>query len=153
MKASYHIAVSAGVALGLQSQVHSWPAAAVCFLSGVLIDIDHYLDYYIVKKKFPFNYQELLDFCYYDKAPKIYLFFHGYEYLLALWLIVPFTHFNSVYAGFVLGLTVHVFFDQFTNPIKPLFYFVTYRISQSFMKVKTLSPEHFKRQKLTGKPI
>lgn len=144
MKASYHVAVSAGVALGFQGIVQSWPATAVCFLSGVLIDLDHHLEYWIIKKKIPFRYKDLWDFCCYNKYPKLFLFFHGYEYLVLLWLIITVYQLGPLYLGAAVGVTVHVFFDQFTNPVKPLFYFLCYRIHHRFEKSHTVTEEYFK---------
>ena len=54
MRARYHVIASAGISLGFQAATHSWPAALGCFLSGILIDTDHYLEYCLFRKKFPF---------------------------------------------------------------------------------------------------
>lgn len=143
MKASYHVIVSAGVAVGFQAITHSWVGATCCFLSGVLIDLDHYLEYYIVKKKFPFRYKDLLDFCDHNNAQKVYLYFHAYEYLIVLWLAIYFFQMGLIPLGFAIGLTVHLLCDQFTNPIKPLFYFLIFRIQHAFMKSKILSASYY----------
>ncbi len=152
MKASYHVAVSAGVSLGFQAIFQSWPATLGCFLSGVLIDLDHYLEYYIFKKSFPYKYKHLLRFCYYGKDSKIYLIFHGYEYLMILWIVISFFHLSLLPIGIAVGLTVHIFFDQFTNPVKPLFYFLTFRIYHHFEKTKILTKEYFELNSM-GKDI
>jgi len=148
MKASYHVVVSAGVAFGFQAIVNSWPATVVCFLSGVLIDIDHYIEYYIFKKKWPWRYRDLLNFCDYNDERKVFLIFHGYEYLVALWLIIYFFHLNSIFIGLALGLTVHLVFDQFTNPTRPLFYFITYRIAHQFEKSKMVLENYYKKRSI-----
>ena len=80
MRARYHVIASAGISLGFQVAAHSWPATLGCFLSGVLIDIDHYLEYCIMHKKFPFRYKDLLQFCLNHQEKKLFLFFHAYEY-------------------------------------------------------------------------
>jgi hypothetical protein len=147
MRAAYHVAASAGVSLGLQAAVHSWPATLGCFLSGVLIDIDHYLEYYLIRKKFPYRYKDLVDFCNYDRGDKVYLYFHAYEYLIVLWLSIYFFHLGLIWTGMTLGLTVHLMLDQFTNPIKPLFYFLTFRIINQFERTKTLSEAYFQRKR------
>ena len=90
MRPIYHVAVSAGLSLGWFYLVKSWPSALVCFLSGILIDIDHHLDYYIVHKKIPWKYSDLWDFCRFDPKAKIYLLFHSYELILPLWGIIYF---------------------------------------------------------------
>lgn len=146
MRASYHIAASAGIALGLQVTMHSWPASLGCFCSGVLIDIDHYLEYYLHKKDFPFRYKDLYDFCMFSKDNKVYLVFHAYEYLFVLWFLIYLFHPGMVWLGVALGLTAHLVLDQFTNPIKPLFYFITFRAVNQFEKTKVLSEMYFLRK-------
>ena len=146
MRARNHVIVSAGVSLGLQMTLHSWPATLGCFFSGFLIDIDHYLEYYLLRKKFPYRYKDLVDFCCYNNEGKVYLIFHAYEYLFILWFSIYFFHLGLLWLGFAIGLTTHLIFDQFTNPIKPLFYFLTFRIKNQFEKTKTLSEAYFQRK-------
>ena len=144
MRAPYHIAASAGISLGYQAAVHSWPATLSCFLSGILIDTDHYLEYWATIKKFPFHYQDLINFFYDTKQTKNYLIFHAYEYLIILWGSIAYFHLGNVWIGLAIGLTAHILFDQFTNPGKPLFYFLTYRILNQFEKSKILTDKYFK---------
>ena len=143
MKASYHVVASGVVAASFHALAHSWPATTACFLSGILIDVDHYWEYYLVRKKMPCSYQDLVDFCFYDKHSKLYLIFHSYEYLVLFWLAITVLDLGLVFQGIALGATVHLLFDQFTNPIKPLYYFLTYRIIHGFDKKRTLSQKYF----------
>ena len=142
MRPTHHVIASAGISLGVHAATHSWPATLGCFLSGVLIDIDHYWDYYLVRKKFPFKYKDLVDFGEDLKQKKVYLFFHGYEPLLALWLLIYFLDLGVVWVGVAVGLTTHLLCDQWTNPCKPLFYFMTYRLKHRFEKSKLLSKKY-----------
>ena len=148
MKPKYHVAVSAGLAIGLQLVGHSWPASLGCFLSGVLIDLDHYVDYCYIKKEFPYQFKDLAAFSEDLSESKVYILFHGYEYLFVLWLSIYYLHLNLVWIGVAIGLTTHLIFDQFTNPVKPLFYFVTFRSMNKFEKTKVLSERYFNRKKL-----
>ena len=143
MKPSHHIIISGCVSLGYHAAMHSWPATVGCFLSGVLIDIDHYWEYYVHRKKFPFRYKDLVDFCVPNKDGKLYLIFHAYEYLLAFWLLIYMLHLGVVWVGIALGLTVHLILDQIFNPIKPLFFFMAYRIKHGFQKSKILELSKF----------
>ena len=138
MRARYHVIVSAGVSLGVQAYFNSWPATTTCFLSGILIDLDHFLDYYIEKKTIPFRYKDLVDFCIDFKGKKVFLLLHSYELLIMLWLLIYLLHLDLAWIGFAIGVTIHMAFDQFTNPIKPLFYFLTYRILNHFKSSKLL---------------
>ncbi len=138
MRARNHVILSTGISLGFQAIVHSWPATFVCFLSGVLIDLDHYIEYYFHRGKLPDNYKELFNFCVPYKEKKIYLIFHAYEYLFILWLLIFFFHLNSMWLGLAIGLTAHLISDQIANPIVPLGYLLTYRIQSQFESFKII---------------
>jgi hypothetical protein len=144
MKPSYHIMASAGVSLGYQVAMHSWPATLGCFLSGVLIDVDHYAEYWILKKEFPFKYKDLVHFCHKDNGDKVYLLFHAYEYLFILWFAIYLFSLGKMWIGITVGLTTHIMCDQFTNPIKPLFYFLTYRYKNHFKKSELMTGRYAK---------
>jgi hypothetical protein len=146
MRARGHIIVSAGVSLGCQVTMHSWPATLGCFASGVLIDLDHYLEYWLLRKKFPYRYKDLVDFCWYNEEKKLYLLFHAYEYVFVLWFLIFFSGLRQVWLGLAIGLTIHLVLDQFTNPIKPLFYFLTFRIKNQFDKNKTIAEVYYQRK-------
>lgn len=145
MRARYHVVASAGVSLGFQAMSHSWPASLGCFLSGVLIDTDHYLEYCVTQKKFPFQYKDLVEFCCYNKEGKLYLVFHAYEYLFIFWGLIYLFDLGVIWLGIAIGLTTHIMFDQFTNPTKPLFYFLTYRFKNHFEKNKLLTEKYFQQ--------
>lgn len=145
MKPSQHIVASAAIATGLQFTLHSWPATLGCFFSGVLIDLDHYLDYCIIHKKFPFKYQDLVEFCFDIDVKQHYLFLHAYELMFILWVLIYYLGLGKIWIGIALGLTTHMIFDQFTNPIKPLFYLITYRAMNGFEKSKIMTDQYFSR--------
>ena len=143
MKTRYHIIASAGISIGFQAAGHSWPATLGCFLSGVLIDTDHYLEYWVIRKKFPFRFKDLVDFCFDTTVTKLYLIFHAYEYLFILWSLIYFFDLGLIWVGLAIGLTIHLLLDQCFNPIRPLCYFLTFRIMNKFEKSKILSKEYF----------
>ena len=45
MKVSFHVSISALMAAALYAHSHSLPEAASCLASGVLIDLDHVIDF------------------------------------------------------------------------------------------------------------
>lgn len=126
--------------------MHSWPATLGCFFSGVLIDLDHYLEYYLLRKEFPYRYKDLVDFCWYNDEKKLYLLFHAYEYVFVLWFLIYFFGLSPVWSGLAIGLTIHLLLDQWTNPIKPLFYFLTFRIKNKFEKIEIISEAYYQRK-------
>lgn len=136
MKPAQHVVISGGIGLVLAWWIQSAAAGLVCFLSGVFIDIDHYLDFYLAKKKFPRRYKELTDFCDRDNEDrgKLRLIFHSYEFLVVLWLAVSYWHLNELWLGLAVGLSQHLVCDQMTNPFRPLAYFWVYRLKYGFQK-------------------
>ncbi len=132
MRLSNHIIASGLTSMAFGAVTKSWPGALVCFFSGILIDSDHFWEFYIHKKRWCFNLTELERFCQHGKVDRFYLILHSYELLLVLWAAISLFHLPVVWVGLVFGMTVHLIFDQFTNPIWPLAYFWFYRRSLGF---------------------
>jgi hypothetical protein len=132
MRPSHHAIISAGLSAGLWLWLQSLPAAVACFLSGIFIDVDHYLDYWLVKKEFPWEYRKLSEYCRLRLFDKVYLVFHAHEWLVILWICIYVFDLNAVWLGLALGLTVHLIADVLCNPISPIGYSITYRIMNKF---------------------
>jgi len=143
MMPSKHAVISAGVSAALLIGLKSWPAAAVCFLSGVFIDIDHHLDYYLDRKKFPFRFQELVDFCANQSTGKLYLIFHSYEGLAFYWFLIYYYQLGFIWIGLAVGVTQHMICDQICNPFRPLSYFFIYRWRYGFERKYIFKEDYF----------
>ena len=141
-----HAIISGILGYGIYKCSGSAPAGCAAFLSGILIDFDHHIDYLIAKGRIPLSYKKLFYFCSYDSYPKIYLLFHAWEYLALLWFFIYIAKLHVIWIGFALGLTTHMICDQWVNPLKPLGYFLIYRIKQGFLKRKILTDEYFSQQ-------
>lgn len=142
MRPIRHAIISAGLASGVGCWFQSWPAAWICLISGVLLDIDHHLDYYLAKRKFPFQYKDLLAYCAHYRDGKMYLVFHSYELLTVLWVAVSCGHLNAVWVALALGVSVHILCDQMVNPLKPLAYSFVYRLHYGFSPDKIFKEGH-----------
>ncbi|MFA5059871.1 MAG: hypothetical protein WC676_04520 [Candidatus Omnitrophota bacterium] len=133
MSPAKHVIASGVTSVVFMVLFKSWAGAVACFLSGILIDVDHLWDFYLGTKKISFSVQELDDFCSRDeKGGKLYLFFHSYEFLAVLWGIVFYSQFSPVLTGIVLGMSVHLLLDQITNAVYPWAYFFFYRARFGF---------------------
>ena len=139
-----HAVISAVTSVAFGYMTKSCPGAWVCFLSGIFIDLDHHLDYYLNKKELPLNYKKLLSFCEKEKAGKPYLILHSYELLLLLGFWIYYLHLGPLWGGLAVGITVHMIADQFCNPVRPLGYFLIYRIRHGFSREKLLTEAHYK---------
>jgi hypothetical protein len=111
----------------------SVPCAVVSFASGVLIDIDHFLDYYL-NHGFSLNLKNIYDVCASINVKKIYVFFHSYELVLIIWLIIFAAGLPDIWKAVAIGLTQHITFDQFTNRLAKPTYLLTYRFVKGFDK-------------------
>jgi len=143
MRLKYHVLASTVTSAVYGYFFHSWTGTLACFFSGILIDLDHVLDYQIIKKKFWITLKELEDYCFHNREGRIYLIFHSYELLLILWVTTQFFS-NPTWVGLIFGMTVHMLFDQFTNGTHPLAYFWCFRARYGFLH-KIFFKEIFER--------
>ncbi|MCK5243357.1 hypothetical protein KAR34_12990 [bacterium] len=131
MRPSVHVTVSiiGGVLVG--SLLGSWQAAACSVFSGVLVDLDHVVEYFGIRRKWV-SIRDFFEFWMNYKEPRLYLFFHGIEYILILagaaWLGVA----PAITGGLAFGLFHHLLLDQFGNGIRPVGYFLLVRWAWKF---------------------
>ncbi len=133
MKPICHLGISiiTGAATFLTTKTIS-PSIA-CFLVGWLVDVDHIWDFYknvgkdFTVKKFLKTFED-------GEIKKAYLYLHSYELLFGLICLCFFSHFNYLLSFTTLGFAIHLVFDQIFNPVKPLSYFIIYRILNSYDK-------------------
>lgn len=126
----------------------SWEGTLTCFLSGIFIDLDHVLDFWLVRRKISVTYREVVEFCF-DREGKIYLFLHSYELLAVLWAAFFMLGMPPVLGGIASGMSVHTALDQIVNPVYPLAYFFFYRLKMGFPKAlffNNVSQEMLKRK-------
>ncbi len=126
----------------------SWEATTVCFLSGILIDVDHVVDLCIYKKRIVLSAQALFNFCEREKGGKLYLVLHSYELLALLWISIGLFKLSDVWLGLALGLSVHMALDQFSNPVRPWVYFFWYRIKYGFAKEHIFKADYYRKMDL-----
>ena len=137
MKLQYHIITSIPISFAIYFYFNSISAALISFLSGVFIDIDHILDY-ILHGKFSLHLKDYYLFSLERQFSKIYLFFHSFEIMILLWIIISYFKLNLFWIAFVIGLTQHLILDCIFNSyivlINPLAYFFAFRAAKGFRK-------------------
>lgn len=105
----------------------------VAFLSGFFVDADHLIDYGIYKKFRKFNLSEFLSGKFFDKSGKVYVFFHGFEYVPVLIVMgVVFSNLSWLFLSLGLSLFFHLCFDTIHNRTKRQSYFFTFRLINHF---------------------
>lgn len=133
MKPAGHIVASCAVSVFVWWYFRSSACALVSFLSGVLIDADHLIDYF-ADHPFPAHPKKIYNACRDIKCRKLYLFLHSYELIFLLWVLIWALSLSDIWKAFAIGLTQHVMLDQTTNPIIKTGYFLTVRIMKRFDK-------------------
>ncbi len=128
-----HVILSCVNAMGVYLVTGSVSLTAVCFVAGVLMDLDHMYDFLVSKPKSLLDLREFISGDYLKRSGKCYLFLHSYEIVIALMLLSA-TELISASTGLALGSTwlTHLLADQFSNSVFPWSFFLTYRIKVDF---------------------
>ena len=119
----------------------SLAGALVCFVAGILVDVDHYFDY-VRDTGLNFNIKRFFRYTYGLQYDQLFIVFHAYEYLVPLALILIISEYNLLLVAASIGFTQHLLFDQFINPVKPLAYFISYRLKNGFSKQSLLRDDY-----------
>lgn len=112
MKLQYHAAVSAVSAGILYVIFKSWALSAALFITGVCIDLDHVLDYFL-ENGMDINIKKFFSFFYEERHRKITLLLHGWEWLILLGICVKITNWNLWVTGALIGYSLHIILDYF----------------------------------------
>lgn len=122
-----------------------WASLISAVLAGVLIDLDHFIEYWLVYG-WNFNLGQFIQGSEYLQSAKMRVFFHAWEYviilLLAFWLIKN-RKLKAVFLGIALGLFFHLGGDALINRIPLKSYSIIYRIANNFEMEKMVTPEHW----------
>ena len=113
-------------------------AGLICFFSGVLLDIDHIIEYIV-----HFGWRNFtLKGCYEEceriakgqgelRFKKMYLIFHSAELIFILWLASFYTK-NIYLFSAALGYSLHLVLDCIGNQLYPQAYFILWRTINNF---------------------
>jgi len=140
IKLRYHTIASLGFGLAFYLFFKSFASALTCFLVGILVDVDHYFDY-IKTTGWNLNLKQFFHLSYGAKLDRFYLLFHGYEYLLLFATIIVMSDYNLLISAAGIGYLQHLILDHIFNPVKPMAYFLTYRLKNGFSKQCLLRDE------------
>lgn len=114
MKPAYHATVSAILSGILYSVFRSWGLAIASFVSGILIDLDHIIDY-VIEYGLSFDIKKFFRVCYKIQFRRLHLILHGWEWLIFWAVIAKLTDWNPWITGLLVGHSQHIVFDQIAN--------------------------------------
>lgn len=131
-----HLALSLIIFVFLFWRFRDWRLFGLCLFVGVLIDFDHLIDYFLYNG-FTFN---LMDFLtvqrYMIPSGKIYVLFHGWEYLPVFWFLGKWLEKKFKIKGLVWSICLsylgHLIIDNFSYIHHPMGYSVIYRLFNNF---------------------
>jgi CDP-diglyceride synthetase len=132
MRVQYHTALSTVVSVALFGLFKSWPLTIASFLTGVLIDIDHVIDYLFLHGP-RFNIQQFFRSSYQRQYVHAVLIFHGWEWLGLLAILVAVSDANPWFTGLLVGYTHHLTLDQIGNRPDPWGYSIVWRMRHGFL--------------------
>src|ERR1051325_5355616 len=89
MNLSRHVQASTLTSASYYMASHSVEGSLACLISGVLIDTDHWLEYWH-DCRFDFDIPAFFRFCYSGTHTRVYILFHSYELVAAMVLCAAF---------------------------------------------------------------
>lgn len=132
MRVQYHTALSTIVSAGLFAFFRSWPLTVASFLTGVLVDIDHVIDY-VFRHGVQFNVKRFFRTSYERQYVHAVLIFHGWEWLGVLGFLAILSNADLWVIGLLVGYSHHLVLDQIGNRPHALGYSVMWRIRHGFL--------------------
>jgi hypothetical protein len=132
MTPGYHIAVSLMISGILYTLFRSWGMALSSLLSGILIDLDHVIDY-LIEYDTRFNLKRFFYFCLQEKTRhKCYFVLHGWEWLF-LWGAIGWAADWPLWSiGLLIGYGHHMILDATGNKPSRWGYLLIWRWKKNF---------------------
>jgi hypothetical protein len=137
MKTTHHMIASAVAGSAAYKMTGSPQMASALFLGGVLIDLDHILDYVILAKE-RHTVRNFFSWFHDIRWQRIIVVLHSYEFY-ALFLLLAFWVKNDILTGLAIGTGLHLLMDQFGNirlsngvRLSSRFYFLAFRYLSDF---------------------
>lgn len=140
MKAVHHGALSLVAGVSLWMLLDSLAAGAVCFFTGLLLDLDHLVDYLLHRPRSN-TLADLVDVCENCRLERVVLPLHSWELLLLAVAVMAFCPGQRLLvSGAALGLGTHLLADQFSNPVTARAYLLIHRWRNRFRRSAFFDP-------------
>ena len=120
MKPPGHAVISLSIGGALWVVTKSPYSLVAAFITGVMIDIDHLVEYY--------------NWFIREDDTRLYYFLHSYELLAPAFLAGYMSGWDPIVLGVSFAFLGHLIADQLANPVTPLTYFITYRAMKGFRR-------------------
>lgn len=125
------------------------PSFIAGFFGGVLIDLDHLIDYFFAFG-LRYNLESFLRGYQFLKSDKIYVLFHGWEYAVVLVILGMLIRSNLWLKSAILALSLGAFFHlvvdvNINHGMTFKGYSVFYRAFNDFDTQNIVTPEHYEQ--------
>ena len=130
-----HLIITIAISLYAYFKFDCISCVVFSFLGGILVDMDHFIDYFLYYRRFNLKSFFSLEFV---KSGKVYVLFHSWELTLLFLLAGTVTQSKPV-LFFAISLAAHLLIDH-VQKSNALFYFLTYRIIKKF-DITAIFPE------------
>lgn len=139
MRVLGHVAITVTAGTILYNYANSIYSLLSFLVAGILIDLDHYIDY-VREYGMTFDIKKVHHACKYENTnfKKTTFILHSYELIALFWLAIIIFNLSIIWKYCAIGLTLHLFIDQVTNPTWPLAYFFLFRLLNNFDTKKIL---------------
>jgi len=104
----------------------------ISLVFGVLVDLDHLFDYWYSEGGLTFDLDTFMATRYFKKRGRIFVLFHAWEYLPLLYFVWQAWKGRKWAVAATAAMSTHVVFDHFLNDLKPLGYFLWWRLKHRF---------------------
>ncbi len=131
MRIQYHIAASTTVSGVMLLLFKSWELTAASFIAGIFIDLDHILDVMREHGK-SVTIKDFFHICHTAQFERIYLIWHGWEWLPFGLVAAWYTNWNPWLVGALIGFTHHMILDSIHNSSDYRTYSILYRWRNNF---------------------
>ncbi len=139
MKLKQHITISLLFSASLFVVFKSWIVFTSSLISGVLIDLDHVLDYFR-GNGINLRIKQFFKIFHNKEHSSIVLILHSWELLLLLRISAFIVRWNPWIVGTAIGFTQHVVLDQIFNKPSRWAYLFFWRLKSDFNS-KTIFPD------------
>ena len=131
MKLHHHVAFSATISLFLYMIFKSWYLSMACLLSGIFIDLDHFIDYFR-EQGINLDIKNFFRICENGQFDRVMLIFHGWEWVLLCSVIGWSSGWTPLVTGVVIGLGHHMILDALYNGTSIRTYSIIWRWAKGF---------------------
>jgi hypothetical protein len=139
-----HLVTTMAACAATAGATGSWPLTAAVAVGGVLIDVDHAVDYVLVERQRDLRPSAFLRYYVEGRIRRAVLVLHSYELFALLIALALATH--SVWlGGYLVGALMHLGLDIIFNGRQTpysivAFYSFTYRLAHGFDAARLLGP-------------